>query len=272
MDSCDPVATANEKAWEALVKSRQSFTVPWLHLDPILLRRYATDEELPNTELRDWIHPWSLLADIEGKEVLCLASGGGQQSAVFSLLGARVTVVDLTAGQLEGDRKAAAHYGYEIETIKADMRDLSGLPAAHFDLVYQAPSMGYVPDVRQVYAQVAKVLKPEGLYRADAGDPGIMFADETWQDGYRITKPFSERILRRADGGIEFRHYLSDVFNGLIECGFVICQIEEMPGHLDMNPKAEPGSWAHILGHLPWLFAIVAQKISRPVTSGGDIH
>lgn len=40
------------------------------------------------------IYPAGLLADIDGKDVLCLASGGGQQSAVFSLLGAKVTVVD----------------------------------------------------------------------------------------------------------------------------------------------------------------------------------
>ena len=117
--------------------------------------------------------------------------------------------------------------------------------------------------MREVYAQVASVLRPGGLYRADAGDPGVMFADETWQDGYRITRPFSERTHRREDGGIEFRHYLSDVFNGLIEFGFEIRQIDEMPGHLEMDPNAKPGSWDHILGHLPWLFAIVARKTSK---------
>jgi len=37
--------------------------------------------------------------------VLCLASGGEQQSAIFGLLGADVTVLDLCAQQLAGDRQ-----------------------------------------------------------------------------------------------------------------------------------------------------------------------
>lgn len=33
--------------------------------------------------------------NVEDKDVLCLASGGGQQSVVLSPLGARATVVDI---------------------------------------------------------------------------------------------------------------------------------------------------------------------------------
>ena len=66
-----------------------------------------------------------------------------------------MTSVDIAEGQLAGDRTAAAHYGYEISTIRTDMRDLSTLDADAFDLVYQGPSMSWVPDVR--------VLRPGGL-------------------------------------------------------------------------------------------------------------
>lgn len=80
-----------------------------------------------------------------GKAVLCLAAGGGQQTAVFGLLGANMTVVDLTEGQLAGDETAAAHYGYPITTVQADMRDLSALPQQAFDRVFQADSTASVP-------------------------------------------------------------------------------------------------------------------------------
>jgi protein-L-isoaspartate O-methyltransferase len=109
-----------------------------------------------------------VLAGVEGKDVLCLASGGGHQSAVFSLLGARVAVVDLAEGQLEADRKAAAHYGYEVATFHADMRDLSCLSGPSFGLVYQENSISCVPDVRQVYCEVARsVLKKCSLIPRD---------------------------------------------------------------------------------------------------------
>ena len=83
------------------------------------------------------MYPPESLLGVKGKDVLCLASGGGQQSAVFGLLGANVTVVDLSQGQLDGDKTAAKHYGYSIQTVQADMRDLSCLSSDSFDLVHQ---------------------------------------------------------------------------------------------------------------------------------------
>lgn len=46
-----------------------------------------------------------------------------------------MTVVDLVEGQLEGDVAAAAHYGYEVTTVCADMRDLACISEGGFDLV-----------------------------------------------------------------------------------------------------------------------------------------
>jgi SAM-dependent methyltransferase len=259
----DEVAIANERHWERMVEEGCGFTIPWLELDVALLRQYARGELKRLPDPLGEIFPWNVFADVEGKDVLCLASGGGQQSAVFGLLGARVTVVDLVEGQLDGDRKAAAHYGYEVTTIRADMRDLSYLDDESFDLVYQATSMGYVPDVREVYSQVARLLRSGGLYRADASDPGVAFVDDWDGKGYSITRPFAERTDRREDGAIEFRHYLSDVFNGLIDNGFSIQQVQEAPDHLRYDPEASPGSWEHIMMYIPLLLAIVAKKEYR---------
>jgi len=134
MNKKDEIADINERHWEKMVKEGCGFTRPWLDLDFALVRQYAEGklESVPEQLIE--IYPTTVLADVEGKDVLCLASGGGQQSAVFGLLGARVTVVDLAEGQLDGDRRAAAHYGYEVATIRADMRDLSCIGDESFDL------------------------------------------------------------------------------------------------------------------------------------------
>jgi len=258
MNARDEIAETNRKHWERMVEEGCGFTVPWLDLDRNLIVRYAAGDLEPVPEPLIEVYPTSVLANVEGKDVLCLASGGGQQSAVFGLLGARVTVVDIAEGQLDGDRKAAAHYGYEVTAIHGDMRDLSCLGDESFDLVYQAPSMAYVPDVRQVYSGVARVLRPGGLYRVHFTNPATEFAD--WDgEGYRITVPYAERTLRRADGAIEFRHYLSDIFNGLLDLGFSIQHVEEDPQCRQQDPQAPPGSWAHSLMYLVG-FAVVARK------------
>lgn len=261
MDERDKAAAINELFWQRLVNEGQTFTRPWLDLDRGVLECYASGRLATVPQPLSQIYPSSVLADVAGKNVLCLASGGGQQSAVFGLLGAQVTVVDLAEGQLEGDRKAAEYYGYEVVTVQADMRNLSCLPTAFFDLVYQAPSMGYIPDVRSMYSEIFRVLRMGGVYRVEATNPATQFVDESWDGkGYRITKPYSMREHRRDDGAIEYRHYLSDVFNGLVAVGFSIQHVCEAPCHLRSNPIAEAGSWEHILAHIPWLFAIVARK------------
>jgi SAM-dependent methyltransferase len=262
----DEIGAVNEQHWARMVKEGCGFTRPWLNLNRDLLHRYVEGRLDPVPAALLEMYPVNVLVDIEGKKVLCLASGGGQQSAVFALLGARVTVVDLVEGQLEGDVTAAAHYGYEVTTVRADMRDLSCIGEGGFDLVYQAPSMAYVPDVRPVYAGVFRVLKPRGVYRVCFTNPATEFVDwNSWDgEGYRITKPYSERIEQNAEdgatGSIQFRHYMADIFNGLIEEGVTIQQVEDSPEYfVRENAEAEPGGWNHWLTYVGG-FAVVARK------------
>jgi ubiquinone/menaquinone biosynthesis C-methylase UbiE len=188
-----------------------------------------------------------MMKDVRGKNVLCLAGGGGQQSAMFSLLGAEVTVSDLTPEQLEADQRAAEHYGYTVETIQGDMRDLSVLPAAHFDGVYQPISTLFIPDLRELYRGVARVIKVGGLYYSQYAVPLLYMAEMKPWDGeaytLRITQPYVRgAILETEDGRTnfsegtsfsEFHHLLSDIINGHIAEGFAIRGLWEDlgPGH-----------------------------------------
>ncbi len=200
-----------------------------------------------------------VIEDLRGKDVLCLAAGGGQQSAIYSLLGARVTVFDFSEGQLNGDRKAAAHYGYEVTTIQGDMRDLSPLDDESFDLVY-GTGMCFVPDAQEVYSGVARVLRTGGLYRVDFPNPATEFVEpDTWDgEGYRITLPYAQKSDRPEGDAIQFRHYMGEIFNGLLATGFSIQQVQDRQHDLP-GPEAEPGSWGHWLTYVTG-FVIVARK------------
>lgn len=254
----DEIASANRQMWEREVAQGCGYTVPWLELDADLLRQYAAGELAAPPYPLDVMYPADFLRDVSGQAVLCLASGGGQQTAVFGLLGAHVTVVDVTEGQLVGDRTAADHYGYDVQTIRADMRDLSALKANAYDKVYQADSISYVPDVRQVYRQVARVLKPGGYYRVAHAQPAVSYTE--WNGrAYTIAKPYAQRVNLRPDGGIEHRHYMDDMFNGLIEAGLRIRQVCEAP-YAKQPLTAEPGTWAHETRYVAGSFAIIAQK------------
>jgi ubiquinone/menaquinone biosynthesis C-methylase UbiE len=260
-------AITNRAWWEKMVAEKNGFTQPWLDLDPTIVREYAQARLEAAPSFLKQIYPISILSDIRDKNVLCLAAGGGQQSAVFGILGANVTVFDIAEGQLEGDKKAAEHYGYKITTVQGDMSDLSALSDNYFDLVFQAPSMGYIPDVKQVYSEVARVLKLGGLYRADAQNPLSQFVDEgSWDGkGYRISVPYSVIEKKRAEDKdvIEYRHYLSEALNGLIDNGFTIERVEEAPNSNELygsKQDPEPGTWLHSELYVPGLFIILARK------------
>ena len=112
----DDVARYNIERWRRLVEANAVFTQPKLDLDVDTARTV--------------VDPENRLGILSDRHVLCLASGGGQQSAAFALLGAHVTVFDLSDDQLARDRQAADHYGFSIQTVQGDMRDLSALPVS----------------------------------------------------------------------------------------------------------------------------------------------
>ncbi len=256
----------NKKWWERMVEEGCGYTRPWLDLDPATIQNYAKGllENTPSP-LDEYIYSASVLVNIKGIDVLCLASGGGQQSAIFGILGAQVTVVDIAEGQLEADKKAAEHYGYNVTTIQSDMGDLSFLGDNSFDLVYQAASISYIPDVQSLYREVARIVRSGGLFRADAYNPVSQFIDDDSWDGkgYRISVPYSVKEQKRSENEdvMEFRHYLSDIFNSLIDNEFIIEKVIEEPAEdLSQKENIQPGTYSHLLLYAPGHFAILARK------------
>lgn len=261
----DELANFNKERWEALVAAGIEYGRPMLDMD----------EE----EARVWVVDQALLPDeainaLAGKDVLVLAGGGGQQSAALALLGANVTVYDITEGQLAGDRLAAEHYGYSVRIEQGDMRDLSRFEENSFDFVWHPYSVNFVPDYRPVFHGVARVLRPAGFYRLDIANPyagGV--GEENWhEDGYAIKKIYEDgsEFLdwdphwdvmgedgreQRVVGPREFQHALGPVLTMLADLGFVLKGMWERPANGD--PTAEPGTWEHLISVMPpWLWIL----------------
>jgi len=266
----DEVLRVVKQHWEREVEAGCGYTVPALTLTRELIEEYIAGrrDELPGIE--DAMEPRHLLAGVEGRDVLCLASGGGQQSAVFGLLRARVTVLDLCEGQLRADRAAAQHYGYEVKTVKGDACDLSAFADASFDIVYQAPGISWIPDVRVVYRGVHRVLRSGAVYRVALANPAVHLAE--WDGtGYRITDRYKGgRVLKNA-AGVEnmeegeftgdHRHLLRDSVGGLVEVGFIMRYFGEDSVHFREPVTGEPGSWTHLQYFLGWGINVVAEKV-----------
>jgi 2-polyprenyl-3-methyl-5-hydroxy-6-metoxy-1,4-benzoquinol methylase len=58
--------------------------------------------------------PTSWLGDVRDKQILCLASGGGQQGPILAAAGAQVTVFDLSDEQLSRDEEVAKAFNLPL--------------------------------------------------------------------------------------------------------------------------------------------------------------
>jgi SAM-dependent methyltransferase len=251
----DEVARFNKERWDALAAANVEWSRPALNLDAVSARPY--------------VDPKGIMGELSGKKVLCLAGGGGQQSVAFALLGADVTVFDLSDTQLERDKIALAHYKLTATIEQGDMRDLSRFVDNSFDLIWHGFSINFVPDVTPVFDEVKRVMRPEGLYRLEWHNPFVKGLDETnWTgNGYALKNFYENGELfydnpnwdiydvdgthRQVEGPREFNHTLSTVINGIISRGFTILGIwEEASG--DRN--AALGTWDHMKAVAPpWL-------------------
>jgi SAM-dependent methyltransferase len=249
----DEVAKYNRARWRHLVEADALFTRPALDLDPESARRR--------------LDPHGRLGGLDAKRVLVLAGGGGQQSIAFALLGANVTVVDLSDAQLAKDREAATHHGVALRMIEGDMRDLSRFDAAAFDVVWHPYSLNFVPDCRAVFREVARVIRPAGIYCVQVANPYFVGVGEADFDGggYVVRLPYVQGAAvtttdaawvaggRAVEPAIEYRQTLEAVINGLIDTRFRITHLDEGT-ETDPDPEAVPGSWDHFNAIVPpWL-------------------
>jgi SAM-dependent methyltransferase len=177
---------------------------------------------------------------LKGAEVLCLASGGGQQGPVLSAAGANVTVFDNSPAQLKQDELVAERESLSLRTVEGDAADLSMFAGGSFDLIFNPCSTVFMSDVRTVWKECARVLRRGGilmtgsmnpvhyifdLYKADEGILEVVHSIP-YSDLTSIPKEDLEEHLEKGLP-VEFGHSLTDLLGGQCDAGFVITDMYE---------------------------------------------
>lgn len=196
---------------------------------------------------------------LRGADVLCLASGGGQQGPLLAAAGANVTVFDNAPAQLNQDLMVAERDGLQIRTVQGDMADLSAFADESFDLVINPVSTVFVPDVRPVWREAARVLRRGGALLAGMVQPHIYCLDLRESEYFvRHALPYSDltsisEAERRERYGehapVEFSHTLNDLLGGMMAAGLHLVDFYE-----DIDP-GEP-----LAAFMPAFMAVRAVK------------
>jgi SAM-dependent methyltransferase len=228
----------NREAWDRQVAADNMWTRP-VGPDVVEAAREG-DWNVVLISLRPTPRDW-FGGELTGRDLLLLASGGGQQGPVLAAAGANVTVFDNSPAQLARDREVSDVHGLGIRTVQGDMADLSELGDESFDLVFHPVSNVFAEDVRPVWREAYRVLRPGGRLLAGFMNPAIYVFDNELFDrtGDRVVRyavPYSdlkdlpeEDLAAKRERGefLEFGHSLADQIGGQIAAGFHIIGFDE---------------------------------------------
>ena len=185
--------------------------------------------------------PKSWFGDLRDRELLCLASGGGQQAPILAAAGAVVTSFDQSAEQLRKDAEVAARNDLSIRCLQGDMADLSVFEDDCFDLIVHPVSNLFAAEITPVWQHCARVLRPGGRLLSGFMNPDFFLFDH-WdieQGGALAVKfalPYADlthidsAILekRMADHhALEFSHSFDDQIGGQLAAGLLIAGFYE---------------------------------------------
>lgn len=174
---------------------------------------------------KEWFLPFV------GAKILGLASGGGQQMPIFSILGASCVVMDLSDKQLESERLVAEREGYSIDIVKADMTKIFPFNDGCFDLIFHPVANVYVEDVQHIWQECYRVLRPGGVLLSGL-DNGLNFIFDDLENPLTAsgTLPYNPlknpeqmaKIENPATDSIQFSHTFDEQIAGQLKAGFVI--------------------------------------------------
>jgi SAM-dependent methyltransferase len=230
------VHSYNKEAWNKQVETGNRWTQP---VSPETIAK-ARQGEFSIVLTENIPVPKHWFPTLAGADVLCLASGGGQQGPILAAAGARVTVFDNSPSQLKQDRFVAEREGLTLKTIEGDAADLSPLEAESFDMIFNPCSTVFMEDVRAVWRECHRVLRPGGILMTGSMNPvhyifdlfkmdeGILEVAHAipYSDLTSLPKEDLEEQLEKGLP-IEFGHSLTDLLGGQLDAGFVITNLYE---------------------------------------------
>lgn len=231
------VRSYNRDAWNREVDGGENrWTQPVSH--EVIHKARQGDFNVLLTENIPVPHRW--FPPLQGANVLCLASAGGQQGPVLAALGAHVTVFDNSPSQLKQDQLVAEREALTLKTVEGDAADLSAFANESFDLIFNPVSTVFMPDVRVVWRECSRVLQQGGilmtgvmnpvhyifdLFKADEGILEVAYSIP-YSDLTSLSDEDREEYLEKGLP-LEFGHSLTDLLGGQCAAGLAITDLYE---------------------------------------------
>jgi SAM-dependent methyltransferase len=221
---------------------------------------------------------FSLLTDLQGKSILALGCGSGQECGFMVEIGAEsVKGIDLSKGLIEQAK-------YTYPTVEFETGDIGKMSfgSDRFDIVFSSLTLHYIKDWQSLLNEIKKVLKPNGKLIFSTHHP-VKWGSQTTRNkesnefklGYKKYKHnssdefeiYGDYLNFRAIedtffGQMKVQYYhrsISNIFAELKSAGFLINQLlEPIP---DKHNKQLPPDFVQVYTKIPLFLVIEASLI-----------
>ena len=240
----------NKRAWEY---NAYEF---WVTHAGTTAERAKEDRENPEKMLRRYADYFDRY---EGIRVANICGSCGKKAVPLALLGAEVTVFDISEDNrryaLETAQAADVRIGYEVcDILEIDLARYGGF----FDVVFmEGGILHYFHDIGEFMRIMYALLKPGGRMICSDFHPFNKICDslklETRQMSYFSTEVyegemaharfFPEEIRRRMPKCSYRKYTLSEILNGILQSGFRLTRFDEHPA---WDNPALPGEFTAV--------------------------
>ena len=198
---------------------------------------------------------------IEGVRVANICGSCGKKAIPLALLGAEVTVFDISEANrryaMEVAAEAGVHIAYEVgDVLAADLTRYGG----QFDVVFmEGGVLHYFHDIDEFMGILHGLLAPGGRLICSDFHP-FTKVEDTLGTGTRTGSYFSTEVFegemaharfypeeqRRLMPLCSYRKYtISEIINGILAAGFTLSRFDEHPGWKDPDRPGEFTAVAH---------------------------
>jgi SAM-dependent methyltransferase len=175
-----------------------------------------------------------LLGDVQGRRILEVGCGSAPCARYLAARGAAVVAFDLSAGMLGFARAAADRTGPAVHLVQADVCEMPFADGS-FDVAFAAfGAIPFVADSAMAMRQVARVLRPGGLWVFAATHPmRWAFPDDPGPAGltaiqsYFDRSPYVEVDSEGVPAYVEHHRTMGDRVREIVAAGFVLRDVIE---------------------------------------------
>ena len=184
--------------------------------------------------------------DINGKKIANLCGSNGRRAVPLALMGAEVTVFDISEENNKYALELAECAGIAINYVVCDLYDIDLTRYTnYFDVLYlEGGILHYFNDINKLMRILYTILKPSGTmilsdfhpFRkcnidGNAKQTQGNYFDTALHNGDVAYKDFFNEQEQKTFPDCSLRFYtLSEIINAVIDCGFIIKKFDEHPG------------------------------------------